>query len=528
MSTLGIYFGTKSVNAVLTQGKKVLANIAIPQLSAPADDLEAKPSYEDKTIELIGLLRDAFKKNKVNVKDVNLCLSGRDLLIRTFEIPDLPREELQGVVNFEVKKYIPFKIEELNTDFQLESMRGEKTKLALFAGIKKDTLNKYNNIFSQLGMKIKGLEYAPISLLRAVKLAGLADGGVIGTIFIDSKAEDESNFLVTESGFPLFARDITLMGLSEGAAAASADGSVELMEKLKTEIRISLDYYNRKFSSKDIKKVFVISSQAHFMDLQAYLSELGITAKFIDPAKLLGSSDEFSAGAIKSFSASLSGLIRTKVDLNLLKPKSGPKAPVAPLINFKDMFKGVKFDFRINFKLVFLGALACGLVFGWGMLNKAPLNKELNEVVLERKPVEGISAKATLPELKKANDVYKSKLANLDELLKSQIYFTIPLNVIPKVLPEGMWLEKLSFVQKSGHNGDLGIEGFVYLSDSDKEVDAVNKFLTALKESADFNSSFNDVRLDFVNNANVNKYNVTRFSITCTAYGDKKAVKKGK
>jgi len=528
MSTLGVYFGSKSMNAVLTQGKKVVANISIPQLSAPADDLEGKSSYEDKSVEVIAAFKEAFRSNKVNVKDVNLCLSGRDLLIRTFEIPDLPREELQGVVNFEVKKYIPFKIEELNTDFQLESMRGERTKLVFFAGIKKDTLNKYLNLFSQLGIKVKNVEYAPISLLRMVKFGGHADSGVIGTIFMDSKGQDESNFLVTENGFPLFARDITLMGMTEGLATSSAEGSVEFMDKLKTEIRISLDYYNRKFPSKDIKRLFVISSQMHFIDLQAYLAEIGITAKFIDIGKILGSADDLSAGFIKGYAASLSGLIRSRVSLSLLKAKVAPKASVIPAINFKDMFKGVKFDFKINFKLVFLGLLVCGLIFGWGMINKLPLDKQLNEVILARNPVEGIKVTSTLPELKKIDTTFKSKIANLDELLKGQIYLTVPLNAIPRVLPDGMWLDKVSFVQKSGHAGTLVIEGKVYLADGEKEVEAVNKFLVALKESNDFSSSFSELKLDSVNTTVVNKYNVTQFQITCNAFGEKKVTKKGK
>lgn len=524
MSSLGVYFGTKSINIIETKGKKIVNNIVIPQISTIGDDLETKSFYEDKSVEIIASFKEALRRNGINAKEVNLALSGRDLLIRTFEIPELPREELQGAINFEVKKYIPFKIEELNTDFQLESSKGEKTKFVLFAGIKKETLDRYLRLFNQLSIKIKGIEYSAISLLRVVKLAGLPQSGVVATLFADSKVEDENNFLVCENGFPLFTRDITLLGIPEGLPALPAEESSALfLEKLKSEIRVSLDYYNRKFPTKEIKKIHVISSQAHFLDLQAFLAESGLTAKFVDTAKLLASPEEFTAGTIKGYSAALFKSIKTKVNIDLikLKARAGAKRAQSSLEGLKNL----KFDFtsiNVNYRIVFLAIIICAGAYAYGFLNNAPLNQELGKIVASRVQVASVKSDASLEEITKIDSEYKRKLDILDSLIKKQLYLTEPLNVIPRAVPDGVWLTKFSFTQSENEPGKFVLNGMASLSDSNKEFDAVNKFLTDLRNDPDFFKYFSDLSISSMDRIDTPDGFETRFTIICRGYTGKK------
>ncbi len=120
MSSLGIYFGPKLINIVETKGRKPVRDIEVPQTTISAGELEEKVPADVKTIEIIALFKDELRRNKIDARESTICLSGKDLIIRTFEIPVLPREELQSAINFEVKKYIPFKVEDLISDFQLK------------------------------------------------------------------------------------------------------------------------------------------------------------------------------------------------------------------------------------------------------------------------------------------------------------------------------------------------------------------------------------------------------------------------
>ena len=113
MSSLGIYFGPKVISLVETKGRRLINDIQIPQTTIFEGELEEKVPAEVKLIGIIALFKEELRKNKIEAKEATLCLSGKDLVVRTFEIPMLPREELKSAINFEVKKYIPFRVEDL-------------------------------------------------------------------------------------------------------------------------------------------------------------------------------------------------------------------------------------------------------------------------------------------------------------------------------------------------------------------------------------------------------------------------------
>jgi Tfp pilus assembly PilM family ATPase len=103
MSSLGIYFGIRDINLVETSGNKILNNIRLPHPKLEISELEDKVPAD---VKIVALLKDAFRSYRINAGEVTFCISGQDLVIRTFEIPQLPLRELRGGVTFEAKKYI--------------------------------------------------------------------------------------------------------------------------------------------------------------------------------------------------------------------------------------------------------------------------------------------------------------------------------------------------------------------------------------------------------------------------------------
>lgn len=253
MTSLGIYFGPMAISIVETKGRKLINNIQISQSAIFTADLEEKVPAEAKMIRTIALFKEELRKNRIEAKEATLCLSGKDLIIRTFEIPMLPRNELQNAVNFEVKKYIPFKVEDLISDFQLKFDKTARTSTVLFMGIKKETLDRYISILDQLNIKINAIEYSAFSALRYLKLGGLRDKGLIGVLEADLQRNDEANLTVLENDFPLFSCDITLLNRAEQAGRSEELEPAVTLEKLKTEISMSLDYYHHKFPPKTLK-----------------------------------------------------------------------------------------------------------------------------------------------------------------------------------------------------------------------------------------------------------------------------------
>jgi len=519
MSSLGIYFGPKIITIVETKGRNLINNTQILQSSISTGELEERVPAEVKAIEIIALFKDELRRNKILAKEASLCLSGKDLIIRTFEIPMLPREELQSAINFEAKKYIPFKVEDLISDFQLKFDRTSRTNLVLFVGIKKETLDRYISILNQLAIKIHTIEYSAFSVLRCLNLTGSSTHGITGVLAADLSGRDEVNFTVLENGFPLFSRDITLTSGPEILGEIEESQRGLALEKLKTEIRVSLDYYQRKFPTKNIKKIFLLFNQEHHSDVEAFMRDIGLSVEFINIAKHLKKPIPYSLSFIKGYSASLSRTIKSQIKLNLLEAKekvtlAKEKAPAKEAVS---LLKSIKLDFRI----VALGLLIIGGTYVFGLYRKQPLSQEFNNIISKRAKVVTVNPDAAYEELAKRDSEYKEKLKTLEKLIMRQLYVTEILNIVSRSTPKESWLTHLYFARKGEGKVELTLEGLIYSGNSEEEFAIANNFLSKLKDNSSFNKYFKEISIASLAHRQSEKLTATNFQILCKPYEEK-------
>ncbi|MFA5093446.1 MAG: pilus assembly protein PilM [Candidatus Omnitrophota bacterium] len=515
MNSLGIYFGVKDINLVETSGKRIVNNIRLPHPSIAIAELEEKVPAD---IKLMAMLKDAFRTHRITAQEAFFCVSGQDLIIRTFELPMLPQNELKSAVNFEAKKYIPFKLEELDYDFQVLFNKKNKTSLILFVGIKKDILASYVSIAKQLNVKVDILEYSAFSVLRFLKLAGISDSGTIATLCYDLNNEDDANFTVFENGFSLFSRDFVLSGEPAGFEQTVEADIIAKRDKLKNEIKVSLDYYNRKFPDRNIKNIFVISDKESAPSLTQFFAESTIPIKLVDTQKVLGKAVQYSSVLAKSFSAALFKLAPLKIKINLIaaRLKAGQVAVVSG--RAFNLLEGLKLDF----KFIILALLICGGVFGYGLMRVNPVQEEIVVIKNKRVKVASVASDATLDTLSALGAKYKKKITVLDNLIKNQLYATYPLDVIPGALPEGVWLDKFNLNQRNDNGADLTLSGQVYLENSENEFRAVNTFLNNLKSNPVFIKYFKNIAISSIDQKMVQEKSFTIFTITAQNLPEKK------
>ncbi|MFA4989498.1 MAG: pilus assembly protein PilM [Candidatus Omnitrophota bacterium] len=491
MSDLGIYFGPKIIDVSETRGNKLVSSIQIPFSEIGGNELEEKVPAE---VKLAAAFNEAFRRNKIEAKQAMICLSGKDLIIRTFEIPILPREELRNAINFEVKKYIPFKIEDLITDYQVELDRASRTNIVLFMGVKKDTFDRYISILKPLNIKISSIEYSGFSILRILRLVKLNENGITGILCFDSQGLEEINFLVLENGFPLFNRDINL-GSAPVGDFDDLEPSVPVfsMEKLKSEIRVSLDYYHRKFPSKSLKNIFIMSNVELRQEIEVFLNELGLASKFIDVIKTVGSPMAFSSSFTKSYGTAISRRVGIKVRLNLVESKfreakvDGTRIRLE-LVNF---FNKIKLDLR----LIIAGVLICAAVLIYGISREVSLKKDLGQLTSKWAQLTRLSPGTSYETLRATSVKDRKTIVNLDNLINKQLYVTEVLNVIPAALPPGVWLTRISLKKEEAAGADLVLEGMSYLNSGNNEFQAINKFFSNLNKNPAFTRYFKDIRV---------------------------------
>ncbi|MDD5130229.1 MAG: pilus assembly protein PilM [Candidatus Omnitrophica bacterium] len=510
MSSLGIYFGIKDINLVETSGSKILNNVRLPHPKLEISELEEKVPAD---VKIMALLKDAFRSYRVNAGEATFCISGQDLIIRTFEIPLLPPSELRSGVNFEAKKYIPFKLEDLDYDFQAVYNKKNKTSLVLFVGIKKEILANYVSFAKQLNLKVNALEYSAFSILRFLKLAGLSDNGVIASLCYDLNNDDEANFTVFENGFSLFSRDFDFAGEPAGFEQTAESDLLQKQEKLKNEIKISFDYYNRKFPDKEVKNVFVVSDKESQPGLKPFFTESSIPVKFVDTQKVLGKTAVYSSMLAKSFAAAMFKQAPLKIKINLVGSRLKAARAAAAAGNPLALLEGVKVDL----KYVFLGVVICIAVFGHGLMRTQAKQQELDLVKNKRVKINSMPANDSIQELFNVDARYKKKIEALDNLVKNQMYVTPILSNIPRALPRGVWLESFNLTQTKDKDllAELALNGLVYLKDGDQEFDSVNVFLTNLKKDPVFSNYFKEIAISFVDRKDVQGRNVAVFKITC-------------
>lgn len=513
MSSLGIYFGSKVINVVETQGKKILGNIQINRLPQAAVELEEKVPEE---VKMVAILKEELRRNRIQAKEADITLSGKDLIIRNFEMPPLPREELENAINFEVKKYIPYKIEDLISAYQLKFDKASRQNLILFAGIKKETLEKYLSIFRQLDIKPHSLDYSAFSVLKFLPLTGLRYKGIICIICVDLQEENEVNFMVLEDGFPLFSRDITLLGGPEEAAAPSSKetGTGAVLDKIKTEIRVSLDYYKRRFPLKKINKTFFICHPDSTPELEAFSTELDMHAQSIDINKGIPKAAPFSVSFLRAYGSSLSKVVKTDLKINLLAGKAKLRTAREAATSHEEpsLLSGMK----VSPLAVIAGLAVCLLVFLFFSLYKLqPLQKEVSAIMVSRPPVSTVSPDLGYEELTTQEKIYNDKIKHINNFLQREIYVTELLDTLPRILPDGMWLENLTFNKLAG--GEVVIlEGMAYLADNTKELEAVNNFVFTLKTNSVLRKYFKDVVLTSADTREFKGKTMTRFAISCT------------
>ena len=508
MNSLGIYFGVKDICVVESKGRKILNSVRLPHPSTGTGELEEKVPTD---VKLIALIKDAFRTYRVKANEATFCISGQDMVIRTFEIPMLPLSELKGAINFEAKKYIPFKIEDLDYDFQVSFNKKNKTSLVLFVGMKKETLDGYVAISKQLNLKVDSLEYSAFSILRFLKLAGSSGAGVVASFCFDLNSEDEANFMVFENGFPLFSREIALGGGLPGFEQSTEEDFTQKLEKLKNEIRVSLDYYNRKFMDKDIKNIFVVSDMKSRQELASFLSEGNIPVTFVDTQRVLGKNNNYSSVLAKSFAASQLKSSPIEIKINLVAAKLRAARAAAPGFKPLALLEG----FKLDLKFIFLGVVLCAAVFGYGLVRLQPLHKELTGIREQGIKFSSVLARENYEALSGLDLKYTKKIASLNKLISGHMYVTYPLDVIPRVLPDGVWLSGLSIKYNRDGVSELNVTGQADLEDNDKEFEAVNVFLDNLRKDPVFSKYFKEINIGSIDQKQVDKKNIAVFTIVC-------------
>lgn len=512
---LGIYFGKDVLSLVEVEGKHITCQVSMPFEGASSPDAGVDE------VKLVAMLGGVLREQRIGARKAFLGLSHRNQFIRGFQMLLLKKSEMNAGVLFEVKKYIPFKTEDLVYDYQHRINKKTSKMDILFVASTRSSLESHLAVVEQSGLKIAAVEPESFALLRILSLTQQLNPNA--SFALVSAMGMDVELTIIDRGFPCFSRDITLSKAPGVSDAAKADEPQAVRGRLSSEIRVSLDYFRRQFSGSPVDKVLFLSKDlSRQEELVLGLSEdLGLPVERVALDRDLQAHNVKSLDILKAYALALRDTVKLNLTVDLAKKKSfqpvteeAPKETKQPAFNISAINVGRVIRWPLIAALAFV---VLALALPQPKLRKASL--KLSQL---RQGLDGFllpKFKGLSPEAWKSAKVdYEGKVGVIEKLVKSRFSVTPTLNVLPEVLQEGLWLENVSVGLRDGRVS-ISIKGMVYLGERDSEVAAVNAFYKALKSNKSFMGGVRSLELKSLNEGQTytregQQYTVTQFEIS--------------
>jgi Tfp pilus assembly PilM family ATPase len=496
---LGIYFGLNGLNIVETLSRKISGQYFMSFTAG--EEAAAAAGNVSNEIKLTAALQKALRDNKIDLQDAWVSLPTKDFIVRTFTMPFLPKEEAVPAVEFEVRKYIPFKLEDLIFDHQTSTIMEGKAKKSkiLFVGIKRLILERYIYILQQAELKVSFLEPHVFSLMRlflARKFFSLNQSVVL--IENDS---NEGTIMVVEQGIPQLIREFRFSEAPTNSFTSEADAE---FSRLLNEIRISIEYYRRQNPRGSVTRLIFSSGGELKKSAEDVGRELRIPAFHYTPAETLEAKDVAEYGALAAYGAGLAEVVKTPIVLDLAKKRFHPEAKIT-----RDLLKEA---FPVK-EILKHGAIAVGLIVllsSFGLIKISNLQAELSRLKRADAQVSNLSEQ----ELKTMISSYEKKISIIKEVavnspVSPRIYS------VPMLLPEGVWLSALLIKFDTQDSGSITLRGVSFSPDANVELNLINKFILNLKQSEEIGKNFKRISLVSATSNQMPEQGGTNFEIIC-------------
>ncbi|MFZ5801165.1 MAG: pilus assembly protein PilM [Candidatus Omnitrophota bacterium] len=473
---LGMFFCFDGLNLAEVRSRKLVSHYYMPYAAQP--ELMAENVADD--IKLTAALKKALRDNKIVAKQAYVSLPTREFVVRSFSIPPIPKEEVHSAVEFEVKKYLPFRLEELYFDFQVFPVVEAKSKRlkVLFVGVKKTVLEKYISILSQAELKISLMEPHVFSIFRLLLSRRILP--IHQTVMLLEKNFEEVTIVIAGQGVPQLIRDFKL---SLAAVNNFPSGTESTLNQLLNEIKISCEYYHRQNPKADIAKMLFFSDGDLRELFPQLVTELKTPSFHYTHQDLLGVREEIKFGVLAAYGGALARAVKTPLTIDLARRRFRPEARV-PRVSLEEVISP-----RALIKIGILGVALVSLVCITNIFKLQSLNLQLAAI---RK--QNVGQYTSESEIKNLIKDFGNKLLAVKEMATTDS-FADKISSLPLLLPDGVWLTAMNIRFDSASSPAMVFKGVALSQDSTVELNLINQFVLNLKQSPQIGRHFKNISL---------------------------------
>ncbi len=201
----------------------------------------------DKIIEAV---KQAYQEAGTDSKKVNISISGPNITMRYVILHIMRETDLIKSFDFELEKYIPYKKEEVFTDYRMLAKLPNNKMVVLIVAAEKQFIQERIKLIRDIGLEPQLINIDALALIEAFKLFMPYAGGVIAILDIGYKI---TKLVVLEGNIPYFSRDIETgefdiiqiisdgMDINFNEAKELAYNPYDKTEKIKEAIKLTLN-----------------------------------------------------------------------------------------------------------------------------------------------------------------------------------------------------------------------------------------------------------------------------------------------
>lgn len=498
---VGLYLGVDSVGVAVAQAKKILflANFTFSSLE------EAKSETQKEDIYWEALINKALREAGAESGNIYVSLADRDFIFRSLEMPLMKRNEVKSSLMYEIEKYIPFKVDELEWDYEQVSFPKERKMNISFVGMRENNLNRIRDILSRLKVNTTIIEPSSLSLVRLVK--SVKQFSKLRNFALLDFTESESYLTFFQNDLPVFNRYLNI---------PKKEDTFDI-NKFVESVDFSFQYFKREFKAYSLEKFIVVGDMKEG-NLPSLLEEgLQVKVEMVSPYELTARNNA-SVESAKALGVATRDYYPSSFKPVLKKtalPAEGmPEIPLeAPPL-------------RTGLMLVLLGI---GLVITFFLSVIMGNEVGIRKLALEREEKNiNVNVPEELKEFswEKRAEIVGTKAVQIGELKKIKSSFQDLSGVLDRlnsreVLPQGMWFESIEFSRELEGYGEenkpgkyIGrITGYIFRNDDYAEREGLNEFISNLKKQESISSFFSVIEIDFSRRQKMREFDVTYFGI---------------
>ncbi len=447
-------------------GGMILENFAFVEYGEEKEDDDILDGLADN-------LSKAIEENGFISKDVHLSISGQSAFVKHVKLPIAGDDyaQIKQMVEYEAEQNIPFPIDEVVWDYQLIQNDSEDGMEVVFVVVKKDIIEKLTTAVESAGKRLAIIEIASTAAYNSATASGIGKEECSVILNIGGRC---STLIFMDNG-RMFIRSIPIAGdsitqqvakefgisfhdaeemkrrhgfVALGGAYEDPDSEVaatiskivrNVMTRLHGEINRSINVYrSQQKGNKPTKLLLAGGSSVMAFTPRFFSDKLRIPVEYFNPFQIVSLSDEID----KEYLAEVAHMFSEVIGLGLRKMAVCP-------VEISLVPEDVKSQYEFKKKTPYLigsaaALLLCLLLVFWGVSRTAGIETKnvADSMSLVKKAQD---TKKKINKLKTDIKNLKNRYNTYSSYLNNRTEWSDVLNELQSVMPNSMWLTKISF-----------------------------------------------------------------------------------